>query len=89
MKHIKLIALAASIITLNSGNAVADETVFKSPDISGKLNVMVEEKMDRLVKKTYERREYVRVAEYENNNVSVIPGSCGKEIVYVSKEIGS
>lgn len=89
MKRITLIALAASIMTLNPGNTFAEETVFKSPDISGKLNVMVEEKMDRLVKKTYERRVSNRVAEHEIYKVSVDTGSCGQEIVYVSNEVGS
>lgn len=89
MKHIKLIALAVSIMALSSGNAVAEELEVKSPEISSKLNMMVEDKMDRLVKKIYEPREHVQVAEPVNNDLTLIPRSSGKVTTDVSKEIGS
>lgn len=89
MKHIKPIALAASIMALRSGNAAAEEIDVKSPDISGKLNTMVEDKMDVLVEKTYENRESVHDVELINSKILLIPGSYEKDTGPDPKKVGS
>ena len=89
MKHIMHIALTASILALSAGTAVAEEIKFKAPDISGRLNMMVEHRMDRLVREISEHPASLHVAEQVNNNVSLIPGTPGKESAYISKHAGS
>jgi len=89
MKYIKPIALAASILALSSGNAVAEEIEFQPPDIAATLNMMVEKKMDRLTRKIVEHREDVYVAEQVNNDFFLMPAASGKETGYVSVKTGS
>ena len=89
MKHIKLIAVAVTIIALNSGIAAADEIKLKAPDISSKLNTMVEDKMDGLVKKMDEDRGYLRITRKLYNELSLIPCSSANETAYNFKKAGS
>ena len=63
MKHIKTIALAVAVISSSAANATAGELKFNTPDISGKLNTMVEAKMDKLIKATTVHRGYTRIVE--------------------------
>lgn len=77
MKYVKQITLAVSIMAISAGNAVAEEYEFKAPNINAKLNAMVENKMDELVRQTYEDYRYVQAIEQVSVRQSLIP--CASE----------
>ena len=63
MKHLKTITFVLTFAACSAANAMADEVTFNSPDVSSKLDRMVEAKMDQLVKDTYSRHGYVQIVE--------------------------
>lgn len=73
MKRIKTITLAVAIMTCAVGNATAEEFEFNAPNINGKLNVMVEAKINMLVKELNDNRGYTRVVGHLQNNVKNLP----------------
>ena len=64
MKHLKAITFALTFAACSAVNAMADENEFQAPDVSNKLDHLVEVKMDALVKETYDRRGYYQIVEY-------------------------
>lgn len=81
--------MAVSIAALSYGNAVAEETEIKSPDIRSKLDMMVKDKMNRLIRKTYEYSDGVHIAEQVDKYIYLIPVSSAKKAGYILKESGS
>ena len=73
MKHLKAIALAVAVLSVPAVNATAAEHDLKTPDISGKLNNMVESKMDTLIKDTYRHRGYVQIVELRPDGSVLLP----------------
>ena len=89
MKYLMQITMAVSIAALSYGNAVAEETEIKSPDIRSKLDMMVKDKMNRLIRKTYEYSDGVHIAEQVDKYIYLIPVSSAKKTGYILKESGS
>lgn len=64
MKHLKTITFAVMLAGCSAANAMAEETDIQAPDVSNKLDRMVESKMDELVKETHAQRGYFHIVEY-------------------------
>ena len=73
MKHLKVIALAVAVMSASAVNAAAGEVELKTPDISGKLNTLVESKMDSLIKDAYRHRGYVQIVELRPDGSVFLP----------------
>lgn len=72
MKRIKTLTFAVAIMSCAAVNAAAEEPEFNAPDINGRLNTMVEAKMNALTRATYAQQVNTRVVEYtpcENSNL--------------------
>ena len=52
MKSMRIVILAIAAITCAGANAAAQELTVNPPEINGKLNTLVEEKMDALIDNT-------------------------------------
>ena len=80
MKHFKAIALAVAVISSSAVNATAADLQFKAPDIRGKLNNLVEAKMDKLAKDTYLHRGYTQIVELRQDGSAYIPAVMNERI---------
>lgn len=82
MKHIKTIALAVAVISSSAVNATAGEFEIKAPDISGKLNTMVEAKMDKLARQTCNHRGYIQIVELRPDGSVYLPAAMYERLEY-------
>ena len=63
MKYVKTLTLTAAVVlTSVTGMAWAGETALQAPEINNKLEMMVKEKMDALVRDTKVNRENSNIA---------------------------
>lgn len=88
MKHMKIIAIVLAVLSCSAANAKAQEPRFnidshelQAPDISAKLNSVVQAKMDQLIKATYMYKGYTRIVELGTEG-EVIPTALNKKIPY-------
>ena len=82
MKHIKTIALAVAVLSASAVNATAGEFEVNTPDISDKLNTMVEAKMDKLVKQACNHRGYIQIVELRPDGSVFLPAVINEGIGY-------
>jgi len=82
MKHIKTIAVVLAVMSFSAANAKAQEAEFKAPDISGKLNTMVEAKMDSLTREIYLHRGYTQIVELRPDGSVFVPAVMNERIGY-------
>lgn len=82
MKHVKTIALAVAVLSASAVNASAGELQVKTPDISGKLNTLVDAKMDKLVRQACYHRGYIQIVELRPDGSVFLPAVMNEGIGY-------
>ena len=82
MKHIRIFTLAIAITSCIAGNAAADEIEFSTPDISSKLDRIVEEKMNSVINNLHVDQGYSRVVEQVEDEINNLPTVMLKKFGY-------
>lgn len=72
MKSMRIVFLAIAAITCAGANAAAQELTVNPPEINGKLNALVEEKMDVLI---------------DNTDVKLEPADTNKEMIDAGRQV--
>ena len=73
MKRVRIFTLAVAIMSCTAGNVAADEFEFSAPDINGKLDRMVEEKMISLNNNLHVDQGYSRMVEQLEDELNNLP----------------
>ncbi len=82
MKHIRIFTLVVAITSCIAGTAAADEFAFSAPDINGKLDKIVEEKMNSVINKLHVDQGHSRVVEQLEGELNNLPTVTIKKFGY-------
>ena len=83
MKSMRIVILAIAAITCAGANAAAQELTVNPPEINGKLNTLVEEKMDALIDNTDVNLEPADAKMESTNAGRQLPQATQRSFIYV------
>ena len=83
MKSMRIVILAVAAMTCAGANAAAQELTVNPPEINGKLNALVEEKMDVLIDNTDVKPEPADAQKDMTSAGSQFPGTTQQSFIYV------